>query len=171
METSELNLTFAIIISTKTNTIMTTSIKHTFIILTLAINSQYIDAQSTSTEKQFYIYNTVLFQRDYSTTNFNVRIDDGKHINCLTDNKGKNIVFRTPAAMLMYFESKGWEIHSNNTTTDFDIDKGKGRFYNLNYIIIRKACTKEELETAVAEGVIQQTEKSKKKKRKFLGLW
>lgn len=111
-------------------------------------------ALSTAQEaKQYYIYNTVQFEGTLRTKGFNVKVDNGKTIDRLRDDKGKSIEFTTPAGALMYFISKGWEPFSYKTTTEGEVIQGTGSTTLNSYWILRKPCTKEEFDKAVKEAV------------------
>ena len=60
---------------------------------------------------------------------------------------------KTPAAALMYFISNGWELYVNGATSEGSIVYGSGSSETTTYWIIRKPCSKEELEKAVEEGI------------------
>ncbi len=97
-------------------------------------------------EQQYYMYNVVIFGGTMNNEGFDVDIDDGKEIKTLKGKDGKKIKFRTPAAVLMYFISEGWEMHL----------KGDSSYPNdlkMTYWVMRKPCTKAEFEKAVEEGV------------------
>lgn len=100
-------------------------------------------------EKQHYIYNIVTFSGSLKNEGFKVDIDNGKTIEKLRDKDGKKITFNTPAAALMYFVSEGWELYVNGATNS----SYQGTGTTSTYWIIRKPCTKEELDKAVDEGV------------------
>ncbi len=66
---------------------------------------------------------------------------------------GKPIVFKTPAAALMYFVSQGWEIYDNGADVEGDVTVGTGSNRSTTYWVIRKSCTKEEFEAVVEAGI------------------
>lgn len=153
---------------------MITNLKYPVLALTFMLHTQCIFAQPDNAENQHYIYNTVSFYSDLRDTYIYVCVDDGQSIHYLKDDQGNSLQFKTPAAIMMYLESKGWEFSSNGTSTSFKIEKGEGSSSNLTYWIIRKPCTKEELETAVTNGIEPpkiKVPKKKKRKRGLFGLW
>ena len=116
-------------------------------ILLLAIVCLPLFALAQTTEKQYYIFNIVSFSGFIDSEGFSVDIDDGKKVKTLKDSKGNTIKFRTPAAVIMYMYSLGWElaekgefVKSGLVTTSF-------------YWIMKKPCTKEEFDNAVKEGI------------------
>ncbi|CCY81029.1 uncharacterized protein BN473_01821 [Prevotella sp. CAG:1185] len=104
-------------------------------------------AQST------YIYNIVSIEGNMNEKGIKVKVDDGKNIEKLKDENGKDIKFNTPAAALMYFISKGWELYINDSTSEGTVFNGIGTNRSTSYWIFRKPCTKEEFDKAVEEGI------------------
>ncbi len=111
-----------------------------------------------------YIYNIVSFRGRIDDVNvykrskvvdqkFAVKIDDGTKISNLYGPDGKEIIFNTPAAALMYFVSQGWEIYDNGSTVNGSFTQGTGANSTTSYWLIRKPCTKEEFEAAVEAGM------------------
>lgn len=123
------------------------------IILLLAIMLAPFFASAQTSE--YYIYNIVTFDGTMKREGLKVNIDDDKTIDKLKDENGKAITFKTVAAAYMYLTSKGWQIFWNEGTTLGNF----GLSDTLNYIIIRKPCTKEEFEKAVADGIISNPKK------------
>ncbi len=114
----------------------------------------------------YYIYNIVSFRGEIDGGKFysnkkdgnfaqdvSVKIDDGSKISFLHDADGKPIVFKTPAAALMYFVSQGWEIYDNGAYEEGEVLTGTGSSSSTTYWVIRKQCTKEEFEAAVESGI------------------
>ena len=66
-----------------------------------------------SEEKQYYIYNIVSFEGDFTKEDFKVYYDDGIEVKRLRNDKGEKARFSTPAGALMYFISQGWEMYLN----------------------------------------------------------
>jgi len=66
--------------------------------------------------------------------------------------------FTTPAGVLMYFISQGWEMYLNGATTRGSMAGGYGATSTSSYWIIRKPCTKEEFEKAAEDAVIKKSE-------------
>ncbi len=104
-------------------------------------------AQST------YIYNIVSIEGKINNEGIKVKVDNGKNIEKLKDENGKDIKFNTPAAALMYFISKGWELYINDSTSEGAVFNGIGENRSTSYWIFRKLCTKEEFDKAVKEGI------------------
>lgn len=121
------------------------------IILLLAIMLAPFFASAQTSE--YYIYNIVTFYGTLKKEDLKVNIDDGKTIDRLKDENGKAITFKTVAAVYMYLTSKGWQIYLNGGSSEGAVFNGAGGSQTTNYIIIRKPCTKEEFEKAVADGI------------------
>lgn len=117
------------------------------IILLLAIMLAPFFASAQTSE--YYIYNIVTFYGTLKKEGLKVNLDDGKTIDRLKDENGKAITFKTVAAVYMYLTSKGWQIYLNGGS----VEGAVGMSQTTNYIIIRKPCTKEEFEKAVADGI------------------
>ena len=62
--------------------------------------------------------------------------------------------FKTPAAALMYFEAKGWELYVSSSTTEGEMAAGFGESTSTCYWILRKPCTKEELDKTVEQTIV-----------------
>ncbi|MBO7194333.1 MAG: hypothetical protein J6V47_08625 [Bacteroidaceae bacterium] len=114
---------------------------------------QQVNEQPAVEEEVCYMYNIVTFSGSLNKEGFSIHLDNGKKIKTLKDKDGKNMKFATPAAVLMYLASEGWELYVNGTTTSGVIVNGSGSNSTSNYWIVRKSCTKAELEQAVKEGV------------------
>lgn len=121
------------------------------IIFLLAIMLAPFFASAQTSE--YYIYNIVTFDGTMKREGLKVNIDDGKTIDKLKDENGKAITFKTVAAAYMYLISKGWQIYLNGGSSEGAVYYGIGASQTTNYIIIRKPCTKEEFEKAVADGI------------------
>jgi hypothetical protein len=63
------------------------------------------------------------------------------------------MTFKTPAAVLMYFLSEGWEMYVNGSSTTGGSAGGYGSVSTAPYWIMRKPCTKEDFDTAVKTGI------------------
>ena len=98
-----------------------------------------------SEEKQYYIYNIVSFEGDFTKEDFKVYYDDGIEVKRMRNDKGEKARFSTPAGALMYFISQGWEMYLNGATSQGT----KGNSYTSTYWILRKRCSKDEFEKAV----------------------
>lgn len=118
-------------------------------LILLAIIFISLSAFAQTEEKQNYIYNIVTFDGSLNNEGFRVDLDNGKEIQKLRDKDGNKMKFNTPAAALMYLVSEGWELYVNGATNS----TYKGTGYSSTYWIIRKPCTKEEFDKAVAEGI------------------
>ena len=110
---------------------------------------------SQTTQEQYYIYNIVSFEGDFTKEDFKVYYDDGVEVKRLRNEKGEKAKFSTPAGALMYFISQGWEMYLNGATSRGAVAGGYGSSSTSSYWILRKPCTKAEFEEAV--------EKAKKK--------
>lgn len=104
-------------------------------------------------EEKYYIYNIVSFEGDFTQENFKVYYDDGKEVKRLRNDKDDKIKFSTPAGVLMYFISQGWEMYQSGATSKGSSLNGTGSSHTNTYWILRKPCTKEEFEKAVKEAV------------------
>lgn len=102
-----------------------------------------------SEEKQYYIYNIVSFEGDFTKEDFKVYYDDGIEVKRMRNDKGEKARFSTPAGALMYFISQGWEMYLNGATSKGSMAAGYGASSTSSYWILRKPCTKEEFEKAV----------------------
>ena len=102
-----------------------------------------------TTEEQYYIYNIVSFEGDFTKEDFKVFYDDGNEVKRLRNEKGEKAKFSTPAGALMYFISQGWEMYLNGATSNGSSFNGTGASSTNSYWIMRKPCTKEEFNKAV----------------------
>lgn len=125
--------------------------KKALILLAMVCLTLFASAQTT--EKQYYIYNIVTFDGSLNNEGFRVDLDNGKEILKLRDKDGNKMKFNTPAAALMYLVSEGWELYVNGATSQGYSYNGTGGSNTTSYWIIRKPCTKEEFDKAVAEGI------------------
>lgn len=125
--------------------------KKALILLAMVCLTLFASAQTT--EKQYYIYNIVTFSGSLKNEGFRVDLDNGKEILKLRDKDGNKMKFNTPAAALMYLVSEGWELYVNGATSQGYSYNGTGGSNTTSYWIIRKPCTKEEFDKAVAEGI------------------
>lgn len=112
-----------------------------------------LTALCQTSEKQYYIYNIVSFEGEFTKQNFKVYYDDGVEVKRLRDDKGDKIRFKTPAGALMYFLSQGWEMYLNGATSKGEMAAGFGDSSTSSYWILRKPCTKEEFDKAVEESI------------------
>lgn len=108
---------------------------------------------SQTTEGQYYLYNIVSFEGDFTKEDFKVYYDDGKEVKRLRNEKDNKRRFSTPAGALMYFLSQGWEMYLNGATSKGSMAGGTGSSTTSSYWILRKPCTKEEFEQAVKDAV------------------
>lgn len=106
--------------------------------------------------KQYYLYNIVSFEGDFTKENFKVYYDDGIEVKRMRGDEGKKVRFKTPAAALMYFLSEGWEMYLNGATAKGEMAMGYGESTTSSYWILRKPCSKEEFEKAVAAGIVNK---------------
>ena len=98
--------------------------------------------------EQAYIYNIISFAEKWDNTGLKVDLDNGYKIQPFKDENGKRLKFRTPAAVLTYLSSKGWELQSIHVAS-----RGVNNKKSTTFWVIRKACTQEELEQVALEGV------------------
>ena len=123
--------------------------KKALLLLTIICLPLFASAQAT--EKQHYIYNIATFYGSMNNKNISVYLDDGKNVKMLKDEDGETIRFYTQAAALMYLNSLGWELYVNATTIEDEMFSDKKK--NVSYWVIRKPCTKDELDAAVRDGI------------------
>lgn len=112
-----------------------------------SIDSLYI-------EKTSFIYQIVFLESGIKSKGIKVKVDDGEDIKKLKDSQGESIVFKTPAAALMYFLSQGWDFYMNGSTVRGGSANGYGSTSTSSYWILRKPCSQEELENAVKKGLM-----------------
>ncbi len=108
-----------------------------------------------SEEKQYYLYNIVSFEGDFTKAEFKVYYDDGVEVKRLRNEQGNKMRFKTPAGALMYFLSEGWEMYLNGETSKGSSYQGTGSSKTSSYWILRKPCTKEEFEKAVQDAIVK----------------
>ena len=114
-----------------------------------------LTAYCQSQESQYYLYNIVSFEGDFTKEDFKVYYDDGIEVKRLRNEQGEKVKFKTPAGALMYFLSQGWEMYLNGGTSKGSSFQGTGSSSSSSYWILRKPCTKEEFEKAVEEAVVK----------------
>ena len=110
-------------------------------------------AESLAGEKPYFIYQIVLPEEGIKSKGIKVKVDDGEDIKKLKDARGESIVFKTPAAVLMYFLSQGWDFYMNGSSVSGSVVNGTGVSYTSSYWIFRKSCSREEFDAAVKKGV------------------
>ena len=108
-----------------------------------------------SEEKQYYLYNIVSFEGDFTKEEFKVYYDNGVEVKRLRNEQGNKMRFKTPAGALMYFLSEGWEMYLNGETSKGSSYQGTGSSKSSSYWILRKPCTKEEFEKAVQDAIVK----------------
>ena len=108
-----------------------------------------------SEEKQYYLYNIVSFEVDFTKEEFKVYYDNGVEVKRLRNEQGNKMRFKTPAGALMYFLSEGWEMYLNGETSKGSSYQGTGSSKTSSYWILRKPCTKEEFEKAVQDAIVK----------------
>ena len=96
-----------------------------------------------------YIYNIITFSGNIHKKGFKAKMDNGRKIRRIKDTNGKRLRFRTPAAALTYLGSEGWELCQDGVS----IEGAGNKSHTTTYWVIRKRCTQEELEQALAVGV------------------
>ena len=104
-------------------------------------------------EQQYYKYIIVSITGNIKSEGVKVDLDDGQSVDKVKDKDGKKMTFKTPAAVLMYFISEGWEIYVNGASMSGSSAGGYGSVSTAPYWIMRKPCTKEEFDAAVKRGV------------------
>lgn len=108
---------------------------------------------SQESKEQYYIYNIVSFEGQFTKEDFKVYYDNGLEVKRYRNEKGEKVKFKTPAGALMFFLSQGWEMYLNGATSEGSSFNGSGGSTTSSYWILRKPCTKEEFEKAVEESI------------------
>lgn len=108
-----------------------------------------------SAQGQHYLYSIVHFSGNLRNENFTVDLDDGQRIATMKDDMGRKLKFKTPAAVLTYFHSLGWELCADGLSASGFVTNGTGSSSTATYWLMRKPCTREELDRAVAKGIKQ----------------
>jgi hypothetical protein len=108
---------------------------------------------SQESKEQYYIYNIVSFEGQFTKEDFKVYYDNGLEVKRYRNEKGDKVKFKTPAGALMFFLSQGWEMYLNGATSEGSSFNGSGGSTTSSYWILRKPCTKEEFEKAVEESI------------------
>lgn len=119
-----------------------------FMMLPVVCNAQ-------TKEGQYYIYNIVSFEGQFTKEDFKVYYDNGLEVKRYRNEKGDKVKFKTPAGALMFFLSQGWEMYLSGATSEGSSFNGSGGSTTSSYWILRKPCTKEEFEKAVEEAVMK----------------
>jgi hypothetical protein len=109
--------------------------------------------QQSVAEQQYYKYIIVSITGNIKSEGIKVDVDNGQSVDRLKDKDGKKMTFKTPAAVLMYFLSEGWEMYVSGSSTSGGSASGYGSVSTAPYWIMRKPCTKEEFDTAVKTGI------------------
>ena len=104
-------------------------------------------------EQQYYKYIIVSITGTIKSEGIKVDVDNGQSVDRLKDKDGKKMTFKTPAAVLMYFLSEGWEMYVSGSSTSGGSASGYGSVSTAPYWIMRKPCTKEEFDSAVKTGI------------------
>ena len=104
-------------------------------------------------DKQYYLYNIVSFEGNFTKENFKVFYDDGIEVKRLRNDSDTKVRFSTPAGALMYFISQGWEMYLSGATSQGSSFNGTGASSTSSYWILRKPCSKEVFEKAIADAV------------------
>lgn len=128
--------------------------KRLFLLLLLLVPSF---AFCQTEEGKYYIYNIVSFEGDLTNENFKVYFDNGLEVKRLRNDKGDKVKFTTPAGVLMYFLSQGWEMYLSGASSNGRTFQGTGVSTTNTYWILRKPCTKKEFEEAAKKAVSQET--------------
>ena len=106
-------------------------------------------------DSDYYIYNIVSFNGDFTKEEFKVFYDDGIEVKRLRNDQGGKMRFKTPAGALMFFLSQGWELFLNGATSEGSSFNGTGGSTTSTYWILRKPCSKEEFEKAVQDAIVK----------------
>lgn len=109
--------------------------------------------QQSVAEQQYYKYIIVSITGNIKSEGIKVDVDNGQSVDRLKDKDGKKMTFKTPAAVLMYFLSEGWEMYVSGSSTSGGSASGYGSVSTAPYWIMRKPCTKEEFDTTVKTGI------------------
>ena len=125
--------------------------KKIFLFLIVVCLSLFASAQVE--EQEYYLYNIVTFSGKLKNEGLKVNIDNGKEIKKLQDKDGRVIKFKTPAAVLMYLTSEGWELYRNGATIDGSEFNINSEYITTTYWIVRKPCTKDELAINIEDGI------------------
>lgn len=120
-----------------------------------------ISIKAHTNEKPYYIYNIVTFSGDLDNKGVKVMIDNGQTIERLRDKNGNKITFKTPAAVLMYFISKGWELYINGATTTGGTYNGTGHSSTTSYWIFKRPCSEEEFREVIEKGIKGKSSETK----------
>ena len=122
---------------------------------TIAIAQSYVynEEKNLTAEKQYYIYNIVSITGNIKSEGIKVDVDNGQTVDKLKDRDGKKMTFKTPAAVLMYYLSEGWEIYVSGSSMSGSTASGFGSVTTAPYWIMRKPCSKEEFEATVKNGI------------------
>ena len=104
-------------------------------------------------EQQYFKYIIVSITGNIKSEGIKVDVDDGQNVDRLRDKDGKKMTFKTPAAVLMYFISEGWEMYVSGSSTSGSSASGFGSVTTAPYWIMRKPCAKEEFDAAVKRGI------------------
>ena len=115
--------------------------------------AQTQNVEQAIAEQQYYKYIIVSITGNIKSEGIKVDVDDGQNVDRLRDKDGKKMTFKTPAAVLMYFISEGWEMYVSGSSTSGSSASGFGSVTTAPYWIMRKPCTKEEFDAAVKRGV------------------
>lgn len=118
-------------------------------------------AYTKTTKENLYIYNIVKLSGNLEKARFNVKLDDGRSVKTFKDSDGRKIKFRTPAALLTYLSSEGWEIYESGSAILGNHYEGKNSHKTESSWIIRKPCTKKELESFLDAGLKRKKSASK----------
>jgi len=110
-------------------------------------------AMAQEEDEKYYIYNIFSFTGNIKKEGVKVNVDNGLTVDRLVDENGKKIVFKTPAGVLMYLLSQGWEMYRSGATVQGESALGYGETETNSYWIMRKPCSKEDFEKAVQESI------------------
>lgn len=124
------------------------------VLLIALVCSLPLFAYTQTAGEGYYIYNVVKLSGNLEKRGFKVKLDDGYKVSRIKDSNGYKIKFRTPAAVLTYLASEGWELYFEGSSILGNRYEHKKKGHKTeSSLIIRKACTQEELEAALDRGV------------------
>ena len=122
--------------------------RNVFITLVFLLTATSLFAQQS--QNQYYEYNIFSFS-NITNKVLTIDVDNGNKIEKVKDEKGKKIWFKTPAAALNYLISMGWEFYTKGESSGSTY-QGTGNASTI-YWIMRRPCSKEEIEKIIQDGI------------------
>lgn len=117
-----------------------------------------LNAQAQVQDLIYYRYILAEPQGKLFSDKCKLRIDDGIKPTKEKGEKGETITFNSYAAALMYLTSQGWELVSNYSTVRGGVANGYGGTYTSTYWILRRPCSKEEVQDIVNKSLVKDEE-------------